>query len=125
MSKTNDTRTDELIQKLGGNKECWDDDEDETDHLLSKAIEMAIDQGKGWKEGEREAYMDKMLDDDYLSPLFATSPEELEKSGLADAFEALTYDDPPAQTMNTCKKKGNEAFLNGKRNVAKNIQVSN
>lgn len=126
---SNNTRQDELIAKMKATKEKWDaealnseDGPDETDALLSKAIEMAIEQGKGWKEGEREAYIEKLLDDDFIPPLFATNQEELDKSGLGSAFSSLMYDDPPAQTMSESKKKGNEAFLNGKNNVAGNMQ---
>ena len=107
-----------IIEK--GNAE---DDEDDTDALLSKAIEMALQEGKGWKPGEKEEYLKKILDDDFIPPLFATSVEEVEKSGLMEAFTSLQHDDPPEIMMEQCKKKGNEAFANGKRNVAKNLQV--
>lgn len=111
-------------------KEKWDaedqnkpDGPDETDALLSKAIEVAIAQGKGWSPGEREAYLERILDDDFIPPIFASSEEEVEKSGLADAFKSLMYDDePPAKLVLDFKKKGNDAFLNGKKNVAKNVQ---
>eukprot|EP00559_Dactyliosolen_fragilissimus_P007802 CAMPEP_0184863548 /NCGR_PEP_ID=MMETSP0580-20130426/11560_1 /TAXON_ID=1118495 /ORGANISM="Dactyliosolen fragilissimus" /LENGTH=545 /DNA_ID=CAMNT_0027361941 /DNA_START=25 /DNA_END=1659 /DNA_ORIENTATION=+ len=129
--KDNDTdkRQKELIEKMRATKEKWDaealeseDGPDETDALLSKAIEAALEQGKGWKEGEREAYLNAMMDDDYIHPLFATDNEELEKSGLVEAFSSLAYDKPPAIAMNESKKKGNDAFANGKQNVAKNVQ---
>ena len=68
--------------------------------------------------------MEKILDDDYLDPLFATTQEELEKTGMAEAFSSLLNDEPPARMMLECKKKGNNAFLSGKKNVAKNVQVS-
>lgn len=123
-----DERFDDLMSKMQQAKKKWDEEggeeEDETDALLSKAIEMAISQGKGWKDGEREAYLKKISDDDYLDPLFATTEEELEKSGMAEAFSSLLLDDPPARLMLECKKKGNEAFTNGKKNLAKNVQVS-
>ncbi len=122
-----DERFDNLMSKMAEEKKKWDeqddDSEDETDALLNKAIEMAIAQGKGWKEGEREAYLEKILDDDYLDPLFATNQDELEKTGMAEAFSSLMHDDPPARLMTEAKKKGNEAFMNGKNNVAKNVQV--
>ena len=129
-SEKDDGRFNDLMSKMETQKKKWDaealDSEegpDETDALLSKAIEMALAQGKGWKEGEKEAYLANMMDDDYIHPMFATSQEELEKSGMAEAFSSLMYDDPPARTMVEAKAKGNEAFLTGKKNVAKNVQV--
>jgi tetratricopeptide (TPR) repeat protein len=125
-SKVKDDRYKELLSQMEAEKKKWDeedvDEQDETDALLSKAIELALAQGKGWKPGEKEAYLEKMMDDDYIHPMFATSQEELEKSGMAEAFSSLLYDDPPARTMAEAKAKGNEAFQNGKKNVAKNVQ---
>mmetsp|Transcript_6859 Transcript_6859/g.12909 ORF Transcript_6859/g.12909 Transcript_6859/m.12909 type:complete len:541 (+) Transcript_6859:116-1738(+) len=121
-----DDRCNELLKQMEAEKKKWDqedeDEQDETDVLLSKAIELALAQGKGWKPGEKEAYLEKMMDDDYIHPMFATSQEELEKSGMAEAFSSLLYDDPPARTMMEAKGKGNEAFQHGKTNVAKNVQ---
>jgi hypothetical protein len=57
-----------------------------------------------------------------IPPYFATSTEEVEKSGLAEAFSSLKYDGTPTQLMLDFKKQGNEAFANGKRNAAKNMQ---
>ncbi len=124
-----DERFDNLMTQMQEQKKKWDaedhdeDEEDETDALLSKAIEAAIAQGKGWKEGEKEAYLNRIFDDDYLDPIFATTPEDLEKTGMAEAFSSLLHDDPPVRLMAECKQKGNEAFMNGKKNVAKNVQV--
>jgi hypothetical protein len=126
--KNVDEKFDELMTKMQQEKKKWDeednDEEDETDALLNKAIELAVSQGKGWKQGEREAYLEKICDDDYLDPLFATTEEEMEKTGMVEAFSSLLIDDPPARLMTDCKKKGNDAFVNGKKNVAKNVQVS-
>lgn len=115
---------DELLEKLTEAKKRWDgEEEDDTDKLLSQAIELAVQQGKGWSPGEKEAYMAKILDDDFIPPIFASTEEELKNSGLADAFSSLAYDDgTPTQHMLAFKKKGNDAFMNGKRNKAKNIQ---
>lgn len=124
-SEKNDNRLDGLIEQMKTKKEEWDaeGEEDETDALLSKALEMAIAQGKGWKPGEKEAYLEKIMDDDYVHPLFATDDDDLGKSdGMAEAFSALMYDDPPGRMMLEAKKKGTEAFMNGKKNVAKNVQ---
>jgi len=95
---------------------------DATDALLSKAIEAALAQGKGWKDGEKQAYMSKYFDDDYLHPLFATTEEELDKSGMREAFEGVGYDEPPAREMGEFRRKGNEAFQSGRKNKAKNVQ---
>ena len=127
-NESTDEKFDDLMTKMQNEKKKWDaednDEEDETDALLSKAIEAAIAQGKGWKDGEKEAYLERIFDDDYLDPIFATTPEELEKTGMTEAFSSLLHDDPPLRLMGESKQKGNEAFLNGKNNVAKNVQVS-
>ena len=86
-----------LVDKLKATKEQWDaeadaspDGPDETDALLSKAIEMVIDQGKGWASSEeREKYLETLLDGEFIPPLFAENEVELEKSGLKDAFTTL------------------------------------
>lgn len=88
---------DALVDKMKAAKEQWDaeaaespDGPDETDALLSKAIEMAIEQGKGWaSSAEREKYLETLLDDEFIPPIFAENEEELEKSGLKDAFTTL------------------------------------
>lgn len=103
-------------------KKWLEEEEDDTDRMLNEAIALSVENGKGWAPGEREAYLKTILDDDFIPPIFAGSQEELEKSGLAEAFSSLMYDDPPAQMMLEFKKKGNDAFLNGKRNEAKNVQ---
>lgn len=129
-SNKDDGRYNELLTKMDETKRKWDreaeeseDGPDETDALLSKAIEVALSQGKGWKPGEREAYLEHLLDDDNIHPLFATDHEEMEKSGMTEAFSTLMYDEPPARSMVEKKAKGTQAFLDGKKNVAKNMQV--
>lgn len=124
-SNKQDGRFDDLLHQMEQEKKKLDqqgDEQDETDALLSKAIELALAQGKGWKPGEKEAYLEKMMDEDFIHPIFATNEEELEKSGMAEAFSSLLCDDPPARSMIEAKAKGNEAFQNGKHNVAKNVQ---
>lgn len=116
---------DELLERMKKEKEKWAEDsdsEDETDKFLQTAMDLAIEQGKGWGPGEKEAYMDQIMDDDFLPPIFCETMEELEKSGMRDAFTALEYDEPPAQLMEASKKKGNDAFKNGRMNEAKNMQ---
>ena len=129
MSSKTENKTDEfnnLMQNMAQTKEKWDEEdgvEDEQDRLLSQAIDSAIAQGKGWGPGEKEAYLEKILDDDFIPPMFASSVEEVEKSGLADAFTSLIYDgESPTSLMLQFRKKGNEAFANGKRNEAGNAQ---
>lgn len=115
----------ELLDKMEKTRKKWleeDDEQDDGDQMLQEAIDMAIKNGKGWAPGEKEAYMKKILDDDYIPPIFCSTQEELDRTGLAEAFSALQYDDDPAITMKACKQKGADAFMDGKRNVAKNIQ---
>mmetsp|Transcript_25085 Transcript_25085/g.50002 ORF Transcript_25085/g.50002 Transcript_25085/m.50002 type:complete len:552 (-) Transcript_25085:1198-2853(-) len=120
---------DALIEKMKATKEEWDaeaaaspDGPDETDALLSQAISMAIDQGKGWAPGEREKYLETLLDDDFIPPLFAANQDELERSGLADAFTTLHDEgETPARNMLESRKKGNESVALGRKNVAKNL----
>mmetsp|Transcript_13771 Transcript_13771/g.20302 ORF Transcript_13771/g.20302 Transcript_13771/m.20302 type:complete len:533 (-) Transcript_13771:484-2082(-) len=121
--KADAEKQDDLIERLTAMKDKWkDEEEDDTDRLLNDAIAYSLEQGKGWAEGEREEYLKKILDDDFIPPIFAETPEELEASGLSEAFSSLKYDEPPSQYMLDAKKKGNEAFMNGKRNEAKNMQ---
>jgi hypothetical protein len=127
-----DAAKNDLIDKLRSTKEKWDaesadssDGPDETDALLSQAISMAIEQGRGWSSPEeREKYLEALLDDDFIPPLFASTPEELERSGLKDAFISLNNEgETPGKNMLDCRKKGNEAVAWGRKNVAKNMTV--
>jgi hypothetical protein len=120
--------TDDLVEQMKATKAKWDAEDnaagggDETDALLSQAIAMAIDQGKGWASGEREKYLETLLDDDYIPPLFATSKEELANSGLADAFSTLHNEgETPGKNMLGFRQKGNESIALGRKNVAKNM----
>lgn len=117
---------DKLMEKMDETRKKWMDDDDEeqddTDRFLQDAIDLAVKQGKGWGPGEKEAYMKQILDDDFIPPIFAESQEELERSGLAEAFSALHYDDSPEVVMLDFKKKGGDAFVNGKRNETNNVQ---
>jgi len=62
------------------------------------------------------------LDDDYIPPLFAENAEELEKSGLKDAFTTLHNEgETPGKNMLESRNKGNEAIALGRKNVAKNM----
>eukprot|EP00585_Thalassiosira_rotula_P003488 CAMPEP_0196148596 /NCGR_PEP_ID=MMETSP0910-20130528/28047_1 /TAXON_ID=49265 /ORGANISM="Thalassiosira rotula, Strain GSO102" /LENGTH=79 /DNA_ID=CAMNT_0041411335 /DNA_START=61 /DNA_END=297 /DNA_ORIENTATION=+ len=69
--------TKQLIDKMKATKEKWDaeaaaspDGPDETDQLLSQAISMALDQGRGWSSPEeREKYLETLLDDEFIPPL--------------------------------------------------------
>lgn len=84
---------DELMNKMNDTKEKWvqeadsDDDEEEakTSQLLDQAIEMAIEQGRGWSPGEKEQYLENILDDDYVSIFFE------KRTTVFDAcFDSLT-----------------------------------
>lgn len=80
---------DELLDAMERKRQEWaadGEDKDDTDKLLDEAIAMAVAQGKGWAPGEKEEYISKILDDDYIPPIFAETQEELEQSGLAEAF---------------------------------------
>lgn len=112
------------MQNMNKAKESWaNEDDDPNDHLLNNAIQLALEQGRGWGPGEKEAYLERILDDDYHMPLFATTPEEVEKSGMQEAFTSLIYDnESPTSLAEQFRKKGNDAFANGKRNKVKNKQ---
>mmetsp|Transcript_36157 Transcript_36157/g.77981 ORF Transcript_36157/g.77981 Transcript_36157/m.77981 type:complete len:551 (+) Transcript_36157:176-1828(+) len=123
--------TKQLIDKMKATKEKWDaeaaaspDGPDETDQLLSQAISMALDQGRGWSSPEeREKYLETLLDDEFIPPLFAENEEELERSGLKDAFTTLHNEgETPGKNMLDFRKKGNESIALGRKNVAKNQQ---
>ena len=92
--------------------------------LFSKAIEDAFSNAKGWgSEAERENYIKQLVDnDEYLPPLFCETEEELAKSGLKEAFSTLLCDEPPSMFMLDFKRKGNESFVLGKKNLANNNQ---
>jgi tetratricopeptide (TPR) repeat protein len=121
--KSTEKASNDLLKKLEETRQKWlKEEEDDTDRLLNEAISLSLENGKGWAPGEREAYLKTILDDDFIPPIFAGSQEELDKSGLSEAFSSLLYDDPPVQMMLDFKKKGNDAFQNGKRNEAKNAQ---
>jgi tetratricopeptide (TPR) repeat protein len=121
MAKTKEQLEEEDTIQNGG-----DDEHDTTsarDKLLSEAIEFAIEQGRGWGPGEKEEYLKMIGDDDFIPPLFASSVEEVSKSGLQEAFTSLIYENETPTTLYLrFKDKGNEAFTNGKRNQADNRQ---
>ena len=96
---------------------------DNIEQLMAEAMEKAFE-GKGWSnEQEREEYLAKISADDYLPAIFCETSEEVEKSGMSDALSSLLYEgEDPGRVMLEFKKKGNDAFTNGKRNVSKNVQ---
>lgn len=118
---------DELMNSMSEQKKKWDeeadsdDEDDKQSQLLDQAIEMAIEQGRGWSPGEKEQYLEGILDDDYIPPIFASSVKEVEDSGLMEAFTSLKYDDTPTVLMLNLRKKGNDCFANGKRNEVGNM----
>jgi hypothetical protein len=75
-SKTEKARDefDELMNKMSDVKKKWDeesgsDTEDATGNLLNQAIELALEQGRGWSPGEKEQYLESVMDDDFVSVL--------------------------------------------------------
>lgn len=96
------------------------------EELFQKALEDAISNAKGWASKEdREDYIKSIVgDDDYLPPLFCETAEELERSGMAEAFTSLQLEgeEEASEKMIQLKNQGNEAFLLGKQNLANNKQ---
>jgi len=92
--------------------------------MFSKAMDKAIDEGKGWKsEAERQAYLDKVGDDDFLPAIFCTNEDELAKAPDAGAFSELLYaGETPTGLMLSFKEKGNKSVKLGRQNEAKNVQ---
>ena len=69
------------------------------------------------------AYLETLLDDEFIPPLFAENEEELERSGLKDAFTTLHNEgEMPGKNMLDFKEKGNQSIGFGKKNAAGNIQ---
>lgn len=116
-------RVDQFNDLMQTMQEAVDENPPDKESLLGQAIEAALAQGRGWGPGEKEAYLEKILADDFIPPIFANTQKEVEDSGLQEAFTTLIYDDEnPVSLMASFKKKGNDAFANGKRNKAKNLQ---
>lgn len=96
------------------------------EELFQKALEDAISNAKGWASKEaREDYIKSIVgDDDYLPPLFCETAEELERSGMAEAFISLQLEEEEeaSDKMIKLKNQGNESFLLGKQNLANNKQ---
>jgi hypothetical protein len=78
---------DDHLTKMEETRKKWvEEEEDDTDRMLNDAIALSVENGKGWAPGKREAYLKTILDDDFIPPIFAGSQEELDRSGLAEAF---------------------------------------
>mmetsp|Transcript_20821 Transcript_20821/g.41652 ORF Transcript_20821/g.41652 Transcript_20821/m.41652 type:complete len:550 (+) Transcript_20821:78-1727(+) len=103
-----------------------DDDEDPTGELLDAAINDALANANGWGEGEREEYLARIGDEEFLPPIFCSTVEEVESSGLGDAFVALMGEGdgttPPEVLMAAAKKRGNAKFSQGESNTVKNMR---
>jgi Flp pilus assembly protein TadD len=111
-----------LMCNMNKAREEWiEDDDDDPSDPLNRAIQLALEAGRGWGPGEKEAYLEQILDDDYIPPLFANTTAEVEKSGLQEAFTSLIYDQTPTALMLQFRKKGNDCFANGKRNEVRNM----
>lgn len=112
----------DLMCQMNKAREKWiDEDDDDPNDPLNNAIHLAIEQGRGWGPGQKEAYLEQILDDDFIPPLFANSVEEVAQSGLQEAFTSLIYDQSPTELLLQFRKKGNECFANGKRNEVQNV----
>ena len=137
MNNNNDTiptttRTQDAVDQFNtlfcDMQQARDDPDVDPDNPLTQAIELALAQGRGWGPGEKQAYLEKILADDFLPPLFASNVEEVEATGLKDAFTTLQTkngendDGNPCDYMGEFKKKGNKAFADGKRNQVSNVQ---
>ena len=96
---------------------------DETDALLqSDRNGYRVRKRLGSSE-EREKYLETPLNDEFIPPLFSENEEELEKSGLKDAFTTLHNEGEfPGKNMLEFKEKGNQSIALGKKNEAGNIQ---
>eukprot|EP00903_Cladosiphon_okamuranus_P011993 g11262.t1 len=82
---------------------------------LEDEIAKAVKEGKGWKEGEREAYLKKVSEEDH--PMFAESIEDMDP-GVVKAFQDLTYEDEtPLSLGEHFKQMGNDRFKRGKKNA--------
>lgn len=81
---------------------------------LDDEIAKSVAAGKGWKEGEREAYLKKVSEEDH--PMFAESIEDMDP-GVVKAFQDLTYEDEtPLSLGEHFKQLGNDRFKRGKNN---------
>jgi hypothetical protein len=71
---------DALLSKMEAARQQWmeddGDDADDTDRFLQEAMDLAVRQGKGWAPGEKEEYMKRILDDDFIPPIFCSTPDE-------------------------------------------------
>ena len=93
----------------------------ELQDTFARAMDQAISEGKGWKDAaEKQAYLDRINDDDNLPALFCTTQEEFERSPEALAFSQLVYTgETPESLMMKFKDDGNKSFALGKQNLAK------
>jgi hypothetical protein len=100
-----------------------DAQEDHLGKLLSNAIDNALTNARGWDSEEaKQEYIDGLLDDDFLPPIFCESQEELQKSGMTEAFSSLLFEEPPATYVKDFKTQGNTNFALGKKSQASNKQ---
>ena len=98
--------------------------ESEMADTFAQAMDKAIAEGKGWKsEEERQAYIDRITDDDNLPAIFCETQEEFDRSPEAQAFAQLMVEGETNESMMAMKKdKGNESFKLGRQNKANNVQ---
>jgi tetratricopeptide (TPR) repeat protein len=91
---------------------------------FAAAMEEALANGKGWSsDAERQAYIDKVTDDEFLPAIFCSTPEELANAPDGASFQALLYDNQTAASNMVEKKDlGNEKLRLGRQNEARNFQ---
>ncbi|CAM9503382.1 unnamed protein product [Chrysoparadoxa australica] len=81
---------------------------------IDKAIDEALNEGKGWSDEDRQAYLDGVNVDTH--PFFAEKVEDMDPE-LAAAFQALTYEDEtPESLAEHFKEEGNKRFSRAKLN---------
>ncbi|GMI33046.1 hypothetical protein TrCOL_g2322 [Triparma columacea] len=92
--------------------------------MFAKAMDKAIDEGKGWKsDADKQKYIEMLEDDDHLPAIFCTNEEELRNAPDAEAFaELFIENETPSTMMQSFKAKGNESIRLGRQNQAKNVQ---
>ncbi|CAM9117425.1 unnamed protein product [Pylaiella littoralis] len=89
--------------------------EDAGSSALEDEIAQSVMEGKGWKDGEREAYLKQVSEEDH--PMFAENIEDVDP-GVVKAFQDLTYEDEtPLSLGEHFKQLGNDRFKRGKNNA--------
>jgi hypothetical protein len=68
--------------------------------MFAKAMDKAIDEGKGWKsDADKQKYIEMLEDDDHLPAIFCTNEEELKNAPDAEAFAELFIENEVGQKV--------------------------